>query len=185
MRWPSACAPGVSCPAGTMMTSLYMPRPAFVLHAHDDAEGQPSRKRLAQRVPCEAEVSPLSSVRQARPRGADGAPFAINIADSLWGEETVTFQEDFVNSLASDVGVSLRIRKVDFEISRARIQPERRRFHRHDPCGRHLHQRCPPSGFRGCRRERHRSGSRDRRGRPPEGRKGMAPARVSGDAPRG
>jgi serpin B len=44
--------------------------------------------------------------------GADGAPFAINLADSLWGDERVTFGQPFVNTLAADYGAGLRT--VDF-----------------------------------------------------------------------
>jgi serpin B len=44
--------------------------------------------------------------------GADGAPFAINIADSLWGDRRVVFQQSFVDTLARDYGAALR--QVDF-----------------------------------------------------------------------
>jgi serpin B len=44
--------------------------------------------------------------------GADGAPFALNLADSLWGDERVSFAQPFVNTLAADYGASLRT--VDF-----------------------------------------------------------------------
>jgi serpin B len=52
---------------------------------------------------------------QAKPAGAtgaDGAPFAIRIADSLWGDKRVTFQQGFVDTLARDYGATLR--QVDF-----------------------------------------------------------------------
>jgi len=48
----------------------------------------------------------------ANATGADGAPFAINLADSLWGDQTVTFSPTFVSTLATDYGASLRT--VDF-----------------------------------------------------------------------
>jgi serpin B len=44
--------------------------------------------------------------------GADGGAFAIKLADSLWGDESVTFGQTFVNTLAADYGASLRT--VDF-----------------------------------------------------------------------
>jgi serpin B len=52
---------------------------------------------------------------QAKPAGAkgqDGQPFAVNVADSLWGDQSVTFQQGFVDTLAADYGASLRT--VDF-----------------------------------------------------------------------
>jgi serpin B len=52
---------------------------------------------------------------QAKPAGAtgaDGAPFAIRIADSLWGDKRVSFQQGFVDTLARDYGAALR--QVDF-----------------------------------------------------------------------
>jgi serpin B len=52
---------------------------------------------------------------EAKPKdavGADGAPFALNLADSLWGDQRVTFGQPFVNTLAADYGASLRT--VDF-----------------------------------------------------------------------
>jgi serpin B len=44
--------------------------------------------------------------------GADGAAFALNLADALWGEQTIKFQQSFVDTLAQDYGASLRT--VDF-----------------------------------------------------------------------
>ncbi len=44
--------------------------------------------------------------------GADGAPFALNLADALWGDKSVKFQQPFVNTLAQNYGASLRT--VDF-----------------------------------------------------------------------
>ena len=44
--------------------------------------------------------------------GADGAPFALNLADALWGDKSVKFQQSFVDTLALDYGASLRT--VDF-----------------------------------------------------------------------
>jgi serpin B len=52
---------------------------------------------------------------QAKPAGATGAsgqPFAINLADSLWGDQRVTFQQAFVDTLAADYGASMHT--VDF-----------------------------------------------------------------------
>ena len=52
---------------------------------------------------------------QAKPAGAtgaDGQPFAINVADALWGDQSVAFQQSFVDTLAADYGASLRT--VDF-----------------------------------------------------------------------
>jgi serpin B len=52
---------------------------------------------------------------EAKPSGAtgtDGAPFALTLADSLWGDEHVTFGQPFVNTLAQYYGASLRT--VDF-----------------------------------------------------------------------
>jgi serpin B len=45
-------------------------------------------------------------------QGSDGTPFALSLADSLWGDEHVTFGQSFVNTLAADYGASLRT--VDF-----------------------------------------------------------------------
>jgi serpin B len=44
--------------------------------------------------------------------GADGAPFAINVADSLWGDQRVTFQKPFLTTLGTYYGAGLRT--VDF-----------------------------------------------------------------------
>jgi serpin B len=44
--------------------------------------------------------------------GADGAPFAINVADSLWGGGEVSFKPSFVDTLAANYGAPLRT--VDF-----------------------------------------------------------------------
>ncbi len=44
--------------------------------------------------------------------GDDGAPFALTLADSLWGDAHVTFGQTFVNTLAADYRASLRT--VDF-----------------------------------------------------------------------
>jgi serpin B len=44
--------------------------------------------------------------------GADGGAFAIKLADSLWGDESVSFGQTFVNTLAADYGAGLRT--VDF-----------------------------------------------------------------------
>jgi serpin B len=44
--------------------------------------------------------------------GTNGAPFALTLADSLWGDEHVTFGQPFVNTLAQNFGASLRT--VDF-----------------------------------------------------------------------
>jgi len=45
-------------------------------------------------------------------KGANGQPFALKLANSLWGDEKVTFGQPFVNTLAADYGASLRT--VDF-----------------------------------------------------------------------
>jgi serpin B len=48
---------------------------------------------------------------QAKPAGATGAngqPFAIDLADSLWGDHSVVFDQSFVDTLAADYGASLR-----------------------------------------------------------------------------
>jgi serpin B len=44
--------------------------------------------------------------------GADGQPFAIDVADALWGDQRVGFRQGFVDTLAADYGASLRA--VDF-----------------------------------------------------------------------
>jgi serpin B len=44
--------------------------------------------------------------------GTAGAPFALTLADSLWGDQSVTFAQPFVDTLALDYGASLRT--VDF-----------------------------------------------------------------------
>jgi serpin B len=52
---------------------------------------------------------------QAKPAGATGAngqPFAISVADSLWGDQRVSFQKPFLTTLATDYGAGLRT--VDF-----------------------------------------------------------------------
>jgi len=57
----------------------------------------------------------LDLALQAKPTGAvgaDGQPFAINLADSLWGGQQVTFQPAFVDTLAKYYGSGLRT--VDF-----------------------------------------------------------------------
>jgi serpin B len=50
--------------------------------------------------------------KPAAATGADGQPFAINVADSLWGDEHVSFQKPFLTTLATDYGAGLRA--VDF-----------------------------------------------------------------------
>lgn len=45
--------------------------------------------------------------------GADGAPFALTLADSLWGDEHVTFAPPFVNAIAEYFGAPLWT--VDFQ----------------------------------------------------------------------
>lgn len=48
---------------------------------------------------------------QAKPAGAtgqDGQPFAINVADALWGDQSVTFQQGYVDTLAEYYGAGLR-----------------------------------------------------------------------------
>jgi serpin B len=52
------------------------------------------------------ETKPASAV------GADGASFALNLADALWGDETVKFAPTYVNTLAANFGAGLRT--VDF-----------------------------------------------------------------------
>jgi serpin B len=52
---------------------------------------------------------------EAKPAGATGAngqPFALNLADSLWGGQKVDFGEGFLKTLALDYGAGLRT--VDF-----------------------------------------------------------------------
>jgi serpin B len=52
---------------------------------------------------------------QAKPAGAtgaDGAPFALTLADALWGDQTVSFAPTFVDALSADYGANLRT--VDF-----------------------------------------------------------------------
>ena len=44
--------------------------------------------------------------------GADGQPFAITVADALWGDQRVSFQKPFLTTLATDYGAGLRT--VDF-----------------------------------------------------------------------
>jgi serpin B len=67
----------------------------------------------------ESSVNPafdeLDLAIEAKPSGAtgtNGAPFALTLADSLWGDEHVTFGQPFVNTLAQNYGASLRT--VDF-----------------------------------------------------------------------
>ena len=48
----------------------------------------------------------------ANATGQDGQPFAVKVADSLWGEQTVDFDPTFVNALAQSYGAGLRT--VDF-----------------------------------------------------------------------
>jgi serpin B len=44
--------------------------------------------------------------------GADGQPFQLNVVDSMWGDETLTFEQPFLDTLAVDYGAM--IRTVDF-----------------------------------------------------------------------
>ena len=44
--------------------------------------------------------------------GQDGQPFAVKVADSLWGDQSVDFDPTFVNALAQSYGAGLRT--VDF-----------------------------------------------------------------------
>jgi serpin B len=45
--------------------------------------------------------------------GDNGQPFKLNVVDSLWADETFTFQKPFLDTLAQDYGTGLRT--VDFE----------------------------------------------------------------------
>lgn len=48
---------------------------------------------------------------QAKPTGAtgtDGQPFAINLADALWGDQSVVFHQAYVDTLAQYYGAGLR-----------------------------------------------------------------------------
>ena len=62
---------------------------------------------------------------EAKPKGAtgaDGQPFALNLADSLWGDQRVSFSPTFVDALAADYGANLRT--VDFVGQSAQAETE-------------------------------------------------------------
>jgi serpin B len=50
----------------------------------------------------------LASRAKGQP-GTNGQGFALNIADSLWGEQSLTFQKPFLDTLAVDYGSGLRL----------------------------------------------------------------------------
>ena len=56
-------------------------------------------------------AQPTDSVRYTvtdlGPVGA-GQPFAITVADSLWGDQRVSFQKPFLTTLATDYGAGFR-----------------------------------------------------------------------------
>jgi serpin B len=50
--------------------------------------------------------------KPSKASGVNGAPFALTLADSLWGDEHVTFGQPVVDTLSADYGAPLRT--VDF-----------------------------------------------------------------------
>lgn len=62
---------------------------------------------------------------EAKPKGAtgaDGAPFALTLADSLWGDQRVSFSPTFVDALSANYGANLRT--VDFVGQSAQAETE-------------------------------------------------------------